>query len=396
MRSHWYRKAARKRPRILYLQFTNPGIYPPLERGSRIIADAGWEVTFLGAGVDGADGLDLSPHPRRHVGQLRFRPRGWRQKLSYLYYCLWAAGWSVLWRPNWIYVSDMLACPAALLVFKLTRRPVIYHEHDAPGPAEGVFGRIMSRSRSRLIKSARLVVIPNAERAKRVALDIGIPHHKVHRVWNCPLREECEPAPVRHPGDHLWLLYHGSIVPARLPMTIFDAMAKAGSAVCLRVIGYETAGSRGYVDAMKGRIRELGLEERVQFLGALPHHHHLREWVRRSDIGLAWMPVGEKNINMLHMTGASNKPFDYLAGGCALLVSDRPDWKEFYVEPGYGLACDPRSPADIARALRWFLDHPQERQDMGERGRQRILTDWNYETQFKPVLDIITKQPSLV
>jgi hypothetical protein len=26
---------------------------------------------------------------------------------------------------------------------------------------------------------------------------------------------------------------------------------------------------------------------------------------------------------------------------------------------------------------------------MGERGRQRILKDWNYERQFQPVLDLL-------
>ena len=35
-----------RRRRIMYVQYVNPGMYPPLEHSSRILADAGWEVCF--------------------------------------------------------------------------------------------------------------------------------------------------------------------------------------------------------------------------------------------------------------------------------------------------------------------------------------------------------------
>ena len=94
---------------------------------------------------------------------------------------------------------------------------------------------------------------------------------------------------------------------------------------------------------------------------------------------------------MVNMAGASNKPFDYLACGLALLVSDLPDWRKMFVEPGYGLACNPNDTDSIAAQLRWFLKHPAETREMGERGRQRILTEWNYERQFAAVVEVIQK-----
>ena len=39
--------------RILYVQYTTPAGYPPLEHSSRILADRGWEVQFLGSGASG-------------------------------------------------------------------------------------------------------------------------------------------------------------------------------------------------------------------------------------------------------------------------------------------------------------------------------------------------------
>ena len=37
--------------RILYIQFTDPAVYPPLEHSSRLLADRGWEVLILGTGT---------------------------------------------------------------------------------------------------------------------------------------------------------------------------------------------------------------------------------------------------------------------------------------------------------------------------------------------------------
>ena len=97
------------------------------------------------------------------------------------------------------------------------------------------------------------------------------------------------------------------------------------------------------------------------------------------------MPLQSDDVNEQAMAGASNKPFDYLACGLALLVSDLPEWRELFVKPGYGLACHPRDPESIARQLRWFVEHPIETRSMGAEGRRRILLEWNYEKQFLPV-----------
>jgi glycosyltransferase involved in cell wall biosynthesis len=96
-----------------------------------------------------------------------------------------------------------------------------------------------------------------------------------------------------------------------------------------------------------------------------------------------------EDINFQAMAGASNKAFDYLACGLPLIVSDVPEWQELYVKTGFALACVPEHPASIAKAITWFLEHPTDLWQMGERGRQRICAEWNYETQFQPVVDML-------
>jgi glycosyltransferase involved in cell wall biosynthesis len=113
---------------------------------------------------------------------------------------------------------------------------------------------------------------------------------------------------------------------------------------------------------------------------------------RTNDVGLAFMPKNSADVNEQTMSGASNKAFDYLACGLALLVSDLPEWRTMYVDTGVGLTCDPDDPESIAAALQWFIEHPVEMRAMGERGRQRILSEWNYEHEFDPVVGMLTGQ----
>ena len=103
-------------PKILYLQYTNPGGLPPLQHSSRILAMSGWDILFVGIRALGIDRLQLPPNPRIEVRLMDYCSRGWRQKLHYARFCLWSI-WLVLkWKPRWVYASDPLSCPAALAI----------------------------------------------------------------------------------------------------------------------------------------------------------------------------------------------------------------------------------------------------------------------------------------
>jgi glycosyltransferase involved in cell wall biosynthesis len=390
--------------RIVFIQYTNPAAYPPLEHSSRILAREGWQILFLGTGALGADALRFPPHERIEVRQMRFSRPGWRQKLHCFQFCLWVLGWTLRWRPQWVYASDPLSCAIALTLSYLPGLGVLYHEHDSPNSiansewqivngrrSVSKFMRFALWARKRLAKRALLCVLPNEKRAERFTADVGKSsvngRGSTVVVWNCPSIEEvCEPR-VAHDGNDLWVLYHGSIVPSRLSRAVFEALAMVPEAIKLCIVGYETVGHLGYVKELRESVKRLGITERVNFVGTVPRRNDLLSWCRNCDVGLAFIPKVSEDVNQQAMIGASNKPFDYLASGLALLVSDLPDWRSIYVDSGYGLACDPDDPESIAAALRWFLHHPTEMRQMGERGRQKIATEWNYEMQFSPVFD---------
>jgi glycosyltransferase involved in cell wall biosynthesis len=374
-------KTTLTRKKILYVQYTNPGGYPPLEHSSRILAQEGWQVLFLGTGAFGASDLCFPPHSNINVQLMPFCSAGWRQKLHYLQFCLWVLIWTLRWQPKWVYASDLLSCPIALLLSFLSGVDVIYHEHDSPNViSQSFFIRFCLKTRRWLGGKAKMCILPNQQRIDRFKEVIG-DRHNIMCVWNCPTKEEVVHSIPPHKSDDLWVWYHGSIVPIQLPPTIISALAILPDRVKLRVVGYETVGHPGYVKQLQELASKLQISERIEYIGTLPTRQQLLESCKKCNIGIALFP----QESVQPMPGASNKPFEYLASGLPLLVSDLPDWKQMYVETGYGLACNPDDPESIAAALKWYLEHPVERQEMGDRGRQRILNEWNYEQQFMKV-----------
>jgi glycosyltransferase involved in cell wall biosynthesis len=376
--------------RATYIQYTDPTYLPILEHSSRILAGAGWEVLFLGIRHPGAPAFQFETHPAIAMRWLQSMAPGWLQKVHYVGYWLWAIGWVMRWRARWVYASDPLSCPAALILSWLPHVRVIYHEHDSPGDEESgrksAFMRFVLWMRRRVARRAFLRVLPNDPRADRFR-QTAAGGKEVLTVWNCPSTDEIAGPRLPHDGGDLWVLYHGSIVPSRLPLTIPGALAQLPDSVKLRIVGYETSGHEGHVRNLLAEADRLGLRGRIEVVGPVPTRKELLAWCGRSDVGLALMPLASRDFNEQTMACASQKPFDYLACGLAILVSDLPDWKSLYVDAGYGLACNPDDPASIASALRWFLEHPTEMRSMGEQGRRRIENEWNYERQFLPAAD---------
>ena len=288
----------------------------------------------------------------------------------------------------------MLSTPSGLLVSLVTNSFVVYHEHDSPNP-EGAGGRtgfqkLLRWTRRLLVRRAGAVVLPNAERAAILVRETGLINPAIV-IWNCPRLDEVG-GPRVDPLDRIWLFYHGSLGPERLPVHIIDVLARLPERVGLRVVGYETLGSVGYLDRLRARARALGCAHRLETPGTIPTRRELLAICRASDIGMALMPMDTKDINLKAMTGASNKVFDYMASGLALIVSDLPDWRLTFCDEGLAVPCDPRRVDHLAAAIEGLVGDPVRLRQMGERGRQRVVRDWNYEAQMQPLLDLIAKR----
>ncbi|MCB9799923.1 MAG: glycosyltransferase [Candidatus Omnitrophica bacterium] len=190
--------------------------------------------------------------------------------------------------------------------------------------------------------------------------------------------------------------FHGSVVPDRLPIALIEAMARLPEEYNLNVCGYETVGSMGYVNQIMEAAHKLGIKHRIHYHGALSMRKDIMNIVRKSFVGINLLNTNCADYNLQNMSGASNKPFEYLAGGAAVLVPNDPEWEKIFVQPGYGLSCDPGDPESIYQALKWCVENKDKIKLMGEAGRQKIFDEWNYEKQFGPIIDHMSFSDKIV
>jgi glycosyltransferase involved in cell wall biosynthesis len=85
------------------------------------------------------------------------------------------------------------------------------------------------------------------------------------------------------------------------------------------------------------------------------------------------------------------KLFEYMAAGLPVVASDFPGWRRIVEEVGCGRLVDPLDPAAICRELQWLLEHPDEAEAMGKRGRAAAESCYNWDGEGKALTDMYRK-----
>lgn len=108
-------------------------------------------------------------------------------------------------------------------------------------------------------------------------------------------------------------------------------------------------------------------------------------WLSRSKVanilgnvraGLVVLHPFKKDINAY-----PTKMFEYMAIGLPVIASDFSLWRRIITEANCGLLVNPLDPQTIADAMQWILDHPQEAEAMGQRGRKAVEQNYNWKTE---------------
>ena len=129
---------------------------------------------------------------------------------------------------------------------------------------------------------------------------------------------------------------------------------------------------------LESEISQMPGWARIDFLGWQPHEV-IGEILSKARIGMNILyPVPN-----YYFQPYSTKMFEYMAFGIPIIVSHFPPWKAFLEEIGCALFVDPLDPVAVAEAISWLLEHPERAREMGEHGRELVLTryNWLYESQ---------------
>ena len=201
------------------------------------------------------------------------------------------------------------------------------------------------------------------------------PPGKTITIQNFPILGELA-APTRRPYQDRppVALFSGGITRHRGVIEMVEAIGETSHNARLSLVG-----SFGRADT-EAEARSISGWERVDFHGWQPRSA-LPDLMGEARVGLVLFHP-EPN----HVEAMPNKLFEYMSAGLPVIASDFPLWRSIVDDAGCGLLVDPQDPRAIAEAIDWMLEHPEEAEEMGHRGRKAVESRYNWEAESKKLI----------
>ena len=109
----------------------------------------------------------------------------------------------------------------------------------------------------------------------------------------------------------------------------------------------------------------------------------VKEVLSRSMAGLVVLHPIPNYVDALPV-----KMFEYMSAGIPVIASNFPLWKEIIEGNTCGICVDPLNVNEIANAINWIIDNPEQAKQMGENGRRAVIEKYNWEHEAQKLLKL--------
>lgn len=89
-----------------------------------------------------------------------------------------------------------------------------------------------------------------------------------------------------------------------------------------------------------------------------------------------------------YVTSQPVKLLEYMAVGLPVIVSDFPYYRQYVENNNCGIMVNPLRPQELADAIQWLLDHPENAEIMGKRGRNAVHEKYNWHGEAQKLIDL--------
>jgi len=139
-------------------------------------------------------------------------------------------------------------------------------------------------------------------------------------------------------------------------------------------------GSTEYLE----RLKAMPAWGQVEYLGKIPHSQ-VADVLASSYIGVA-LDSYCRNADWKNGTIGNTKIFEEMMAGLPVVCTDFVLWREFVDRYHCGICVDPDNADEVADAIRYLLDNPEEARKMGENGRRAVREEFNWAVEEKKLL----------
>lgn len=174
----------------------------------------------------------------------------------------------------------------------------------------------------------------------------------------------------------------GRIDPAKGQGTFIKAAAglnkslRESDKVKFVIVGEETLGSAStHLEELKGMVSQFGLGDTVVFAG---YQENIPEVMRGFDVFV--MPSRRETFGLVAI--------EAMAMECPIVISSGGSAEEIIGEEEFGLQMRPEDAFDLQRQLRYLLDNPMERVQMGQRARDHVKRNYDRKLRLNRTLEL--------
>jgi glycosyltransferase involved in cell wall biosynthesis len=185
---------------------------------------------------------------------------------------------------------------------------------------------------------------------------------------------------VEWPRQHAQFrsVYVGGLTDVRGISQLVQAMGALGDMKDARLVLCGKFESEPY----EKELRREGGFQATEFLGWIDYRQ-MPDLLATMDAGLVCLlPIPQFVVSL------PIKLFEYMAAGLPVIASNFPLWRGIIESAGCGICVDPRNPLEIAAAIRYLYEHPQERRAMGERGCRAVRERFNWEAEGEKLISV--------
>ncbi len=281
-------------------------------------------------------------------------------------------------KPNAVHLHDPELLPVGRKLRQLGFKVVydmhedvpkqVLNKHWIPRFIRPLISKLVAREEKMCCKQFSGIICATEAIAKRVRKY----NKKTISLHNYPILSELSVQNSNWNERNDLLLYIGSISESRGIKPLIASLA-------ISELSLELAGSYSQ-EELSQELPKLNGWNNVNYLGVLD----------RSQIALLLQKVKIGIVTLLptpsYVESLPIKLFEYMLSGIPVVASDFPLWKDIVHKYDCGILVDPSNANAIANACTWLINNQEESQQMGERGKQAVLTHFSWEQESGKLL----------
>ncbi|MFW5644502.1 MAG: glycosyltransferase [Bacteroidota bacterium] len=350
-----------------------------VHRIAKTICDSGYSVTIIGRRL-----RNSKPCEFRSIRVKRFRLIFNKGFLFYASFNIRLFLFLFTRQGSRVYISnDLDTLPANFLASRFRPAKLVYDSHEYFTEVPELMGRKFVKNfwkglERMLVPRVNAAYTVNDSLAKMYSAKYGIEFGVIRNVPDGHIDEEAFLIPDEY-SKHDFIIYQGSVNKDRGLEEMLEIMVENNNYKLV------IAGDGDVIDVLKRKAKNLGIENRVLFVGQL-RPRNLRWLTKQAALGISL----EKKTNLNYYYALPNKIFDYIYGGIPVLCSGFPEMRKIVQGYDVGTIVDPDSREEIQKSLEYMLGTTEAREKWKENTRV-AARELNWKNEQNKLISIYKK-----